>query len=62
VNVLRDERGLGTVWGALEVQRVVAMSDGRSWRLVMVRSDGSPLEVYVGPDGRDPHGYVERVA
>jgi hypothetical protein len=58
--VLRDEADRGTVWGALTVERVTALSDGRTWRLGFTRGDGTAVEVTVGPDGRDRHGYVAR--
>jgi len=60
VMVLRDETDRGTIWGALKVGRVTALSDGRTWRLELTRWDGSGLAVTVGRDGRDAHGYVER--
>jgi hypothetical protein len=56
--ILRDDT-VGTTWGALRVERVTALSDGRTWRIGAIRHNGAPVEVLVGSNGRDAHGYVE---
>jgi hypothetical protein len=61
VKILHSVQG-GTVLGVLPIDRVVALNDGKSWRLEMTRNDPEfpMLSAVVGVNGRDKHGYVER--
>jgi len=61
INLLRDEKGRGTVWGPLPVDRVVASSDGRTWRVECTRLDGTAVHVVVDRTGRDVNDYAAPV-
>jgi hypothetical protein len=62
VKILHSVQG-ATVLGVLPIDRVVALSDGKSWRLEMTRNDPEfpMVSAVVGVNGRDKHGYVERL-
>ena len=44
----------------LTVTHIKALATNGRWRVTTVRCNGTPLEVEVGSDGRDEHGYVRR--
>lgn len=50
--------GHGTELATLTVERVKALAVNGRWRITTTRCDGTPLEVEVGRDGRDVHGYA----
>lgn len=64
VRLLHSDAAGATVLGNLPVTRVVRVADsnGPQWRITMPRTGGGDcpnVEVVVGSDGRDVHGYAE---
>lgn len=60
VSVLHDcHDGHGTAIGTFTVERCKALAANGRWRVTTTRCDGTQLDVEVGADGRDVHGYVK---